>query len=84
MKKEPNERPANLLLWAGPGSCGWGGDRVKTDVQVSIGRTDSRRALGFLIRKGDKTVIDFVLNRNQVAALAAFLEGQLGRLRKAA
>src|SRR5207253_1913725 len=38
-----------------------------------IGRTDSKRALGFVVTNGDKTV-DFVLDRDQVAELAAFLK----------
>jgi hypothetical protein len=50
-------------------------------VAVSIGRTDSKRGLGFLVTNGKKEM-DFVLDRDQVAELAAFLHCALGQLRK--
>jgi hypothetical protein len=48
---------------------------------VSVGRTDSERALGFRILAGDDVVADFVLDRDQVAELAAFMQLQLRRLK---
>jgi hypothetical protein len=44
------ERPADLLLWFKDGSAGTCRPRVKADVTVSVGRTDSKRALGFVVR----------------------------------
>jgi hypothetical protein len=41
----------------------------------------SKRALGFMVSRG-KTVMDFVLDKDQVAELAAYLKHvALGRLR---
>jgi hypothetical protein len=76
------ERPAELLFWFGDGACTPCYARLAADVEVSIGRTNSERALGFSVRKGRKEVIDFVLDRDQVAELAAFLRLALPRLRK--
>jgi hypothetical protein len=83
MTADNNERPADLLFWFKDGACSKYEARVKADVGVSIGRTDSKRALGFQIFKGKKMVADFVLNRDQVAELATYLQHcALGRLRK--
>jgi hypothetical protein len=71
------ERPANLLFWFRNGMCGRYDARVDTDLQISIGRTDSERGLGFLVLKGkdrDDCWADFVLDKDQVAELAAFLQ----------
>jgi hypothetical protein len=76
------ERPADLLFWFADGACGSRRARLAADTEVSIGRTNSKRALGFLVSKGDETVIDFVLDRDQVAELAGFLQLALPRLRK--
>jgi hypothetical protein len=67
-----DERPANLLLWHGDGRLRGFDARVAAKTEVSIGRTDSKRALGFVVTNGKKE-IDFVLNRDQVAELAYFL-----------
>jgi hypothetical protein len=48
-------------------------------VEVSIGRTNSKRALGFIVTSG-KRHVDFVLDRDQVGELAAFLQLALSRL----
>ena len=75
------ERPADLLFWFGNGSLGGHKARVKADIEVSIGRTDSKRALGFVVTNGADS-FDFVLNRDQVIELTTFLQIQVGRLRK--
>jgi hypothetical protein len=83
MKRKNNgERPAKLLVWFEDGFCGFCGPRVKADVEVSIGRTNSKRALGFRIKAKNEHVIDFVLNRDQVVELAAYMRGQKTRLLK--
>jgi hypothetical protein len=45
-KKRNDERPARLLVWFRDGMCGGYDARVPADVEVSIGRTDSKQALG--------------------------------------
>jgi hypothetical protein len=83
MTKRSDERPADLLFWFRNASCAPYRARVAADVEVSIGRTDSERALGFVVTDEKRKVeIDFVLNRDQVAELAAFLKVALGGLRK--
>src|SRR5262249_52947992 len=76
-----DERPANLLFWLGDGSCGRMDARVKADTRVSIGRTNSKRALGFIVTR-DGQNMDVVPDKDQVTELAAFLGIQVGRLRK--
>ena len=56
--------------------------RVPADVEVSIGRTDSKRALGFFITNRGGETMEFVLDKDQVAELAAFLSLSLPRLLK--
>jgi hypothetical protein len=75
------EQPTDLLFWFGNGSCGSYRARVKAKTELSIGRTDSERALGFVATRG-KTRLDFVLNRDQVDELAAYLQIMRGRLLK--
>jgi hypothetical protein len=41
--------------------------------RTPIGRTNSKRALGFIVSRGG-TSMDFVLDRDQVAALAAYIQ----------
>jgi hypothetical protein len=78
----PAECPADLLLWFGDGHCGPVRARTAADVEVSIGRTDSERGLGFSVKNG-KQRVRFVLDRDQVAELAAFFRWHaLPRLRK--
>jgi hypothetical protein len=79
--RAPGERPADLLFWLRDGLCCRYKARVTADTEVSIGRTDSKRALGFVVTSGNKKV-DFVLDRDQVAELAAFLRLALPGLRK--
>jgi hypothetical protein len=66
------ERPAYLVFWFKNGACCRYDARVPADTKVSIGRTDSKRALGFIVKQGDKS-LDFVLDKDQVAELAAYL-----------
>jgi hypothetical protein len=81
-KANAPERPANLRLWLGNGQLYAFDARVAADAEVSIGRTDSKRALGFVVTNGEKQ-IDFVLDRDQVAELAAYIRfAALGGLRK--
>jgi hypothetical protein len=82
-KKVPDERAANLLFWF---ADGWlsGIDaltKAKADTEVSIGRTDSKRALGFVVTQ-DGGYKEFVLDREQVVQLARFLDIQERRLLK--
>ena len=53
----------------------------RSDTEVSIGRTNSKRALGFIVTRGSKTM-DFVLNKDQVHKLAFYLTKQEARLLK--
>ena len=76
-----NERPADLLLWLKDGCLFRRKACVAADTEVSIGRTKSERALGFIVTNKEKTV-DFILDRDQVAELAAFLQLASGRLKK--
>jgi hypothetical protein len=76
---DENEHPADLVFWIRNGCCIPYKARVPADTEVSIGRTDSERAMGFTVTRGD-TTMDFVLNKDQVAELAAYLELQLARL----
>jgi hypothetical protein len=76
------EHPADLLLWFADGWCGDFPPRVKADTEVSIGRTDSKRGLGFRIMNKQKKVIDFALDRDQVIELIEYLKLAVPRLRK--
>jgi hypothetical protein len=77
-----SERPANLLFWFKDGMCGRFDARVEARVKVSIGRTDSKRALGFIISTPETVLADFVFDRDQLAELGAFIEMSRARLRK--
>jgi hypothetical protein len=84
------ERSADMMPWAQNGATGRSPARLAADVVLSVGRTDSERALGFLLyADGDKKLpkfendqIDFVLDRDQIEELIGYLQSQLGRLRK--
>jgi hypothetical protein len=78
-----DERPADLLFWFKDGTCGGFQARVEADVEISIGRTNSKRALGFIIMHKKKKVFDFVLDRDQAAELAAFLQGSFSTAKAA-
>jgi hypothetical protein len=71
-KARNDERPADITFWFGDGQCSPYRARVKADTELSIGRTDSKRALGFVIRQDDDAM-DFVLNKDQCTELAAYL-----------
>jgi hypothetical protein len=71
--KQRGERPADILFWFRDGTLSSYRARVTANTEVSIGRTDSKRALGFVVTSG-KAQVDFVLDRDQVAELAAFLQ----------
>jgi hypothetical protein len=71
--QQKGERPADLLFWFRDGMLAPYRARVAADTEASIGRTNSKRALGFVVSSGD-TRTDFVLDRDQVAELAAFLQ----------
>src|SRR5262249_4373677 len=76
------EQPTNITFWFGDGHVGGFDARTRASTEVSIGRTDSKRALGFVVSRG-QTQIDFVLDKDQVAELTAYLKYcALGRLRK--
>jgi hypothetical protein len=77
-----NERPADLLFWFADGFCGTHQARTAASTRVSIGRTNSKRALGFTVSNGEKMVADFVLDRDQVGELASFLQVSASGLRK--
>jgi hypothetical protein len=78
---EPNERPTDLLFWLRDGFCVPHRARLAASAKVSIGRTDSKRGLGFVVTVG-KSELDFTLDKDQVAELAAFLQIKLSGLRK--
>jgi hypothetical protein len=73
MAHRRDEQPTNLEFWFGDGHAGWFEARVRASTKVSIGRTNSKRALGFIVIRG-KTTIDFTLDKDQVAELAAYLK----------
>jgi len=72
-KSERDEESTDLLFWFGDGACGRYKARVPADTRLSIGRADSNRALGFVVSRG-KARIDFVLDKDQVVELAAYLQ----------
>ena len=71
--KRRDERPANICFWLGDGKPLPYRARAAANTEVSIGRTDSKRVLGFVVTSG-KVQVDFVLDRDQVAELAAYLQ----------
>jgi hypothetical protein len=80
MKPADDERPADLLLWWKDGAIsGCDAAETRADTEVEIGRANSKRALGFIVTRGRKTM-EFVLNKEQVARLAHYLTIQDARL----
>jgi hypothetical protein len=83
-----HERSCDLLLWPQNGSCGGPEARFAAEVVLSVGRTGSKRGMGFLLYAvGHKKLprfkndqIDFVLDRDQVVDLIGYLQQQLNRL----
>jgi hypothetical protein len=59
MSRKYRERPADLTLWLGDGTCGLSKASIKAGVEVSVGRTNSKRGMGFLVSVGEQTT-DFV------------------------
>jgi hypothetical protein len=80
-KKVWLEQPTDLLFWFGDGHLGGFRARVNASTEVSIGRTDSKRGLGFVVKRGNSQA-DFVLDKDQVAELAAYLQHRAPPLRK--
>jgi hypothetical protein len=80
------EKPTDINFWWKNGSCTL--DRVsgytnptKAETELSIGRTNSKLALGFIVTRGDQCM-DFVLDRKQVENLFEYLKIQIPRLKK--
>jgi hypothetical protein len=86
--KQPPETPVDLELWFQDGAVMTGNDPNRRRVRwplVSIGRTDSKRRLGFAVKMTARSPwILFTLDRVQAANLRNYLDRQLGRLKKAA
>jgi len=97
-KKRPrspfkDERSADLHLWIENGYACVASARLAAEMEVSIGRTNSERAMGFVVgvvgdchrlkwtRHDDKQMA-FVLDRDQVVELIGYLQSQLSWLRK--
>jgi hypothetical protein len=86
-----DERSADLRLWFGDGKVGGWSARVKACREVSVGRTNSKRGLGFAVTRGAKDpawgwekgaqVVDFVLDKDQVAQLAAYMQNFISLLK---
>jgi len=77
------ETPAILDCWLGDGSLIRFEPRKEArDMRLSLGRTNSKRALGFLVKRSDANIASFVLDREQVVELAAYLQCTLPRLLK--
>jgi hypothetical protein len=80
---EAPERPIDLELWLKNGCAVT--ERAKSGVdagmRLSLGRTNSEQALGFILMRKDQDPVDFVLNKTQVASLIMFLQFLLPRLR---
>ena len=70
-----DEQRVDLMLWRGDGMAAICPGTGRALPEVSVGRTDSRRGLGF-----EYGAQSFVLDRVQVARLHAFLEFQLTRI----
>jgi hypothetical protein len=78
-----DEQRVNLMLWQSDGVAALCEGTGKEPLsEVSVGRTDSKRGLGFeiVMRPGAEPVASFVLDRAQVERLHAFLEFQLTRI----
>jgi hypothetical protein len=86
-----DERSADLRLWFRDGMVGGWSARVKACREVSVGRTNSKRGLGFVVTRDAKgpawgwkkgaQVVDFVLNKDQVAQLAAYMQNCISLLK---
>jgi hypothetical protein len=85
-----NENPVNLLLWRGDGNESVSGTAPRGGVagredkfaSMSLGRSDSERSLGVIVKRGDwSQACGFVLSPVQVKALRDYLDEQLPRLK---
>jgi hypothetical protein len=81
------ERPADMVYFIADGFCGWESadenPKAKSArMEVVIGRADSKRTLGFIVRDPRKPEkqLDFVLTKKQVARLIWYLNLQALRL----
>ena len=83
MKTPPDEQRVDLTLWFQNGSAMPHAGQGTGLHEVSIGRTDSERGMGFLLldQKTGKTRAEFVLDRTQIENLHAFLGHQIRRLK---
>jgi hypothetical protein len=80
--KNREEQPVDLTTWIMDGTANAIRGKGKNLPMVNIGRTDSKRGLGFLVTFNKKTErVAFVLDRNQVMALHQHLAYQIPRLR---
>jgi hypothetical protein len=75
-----SERKANLELWWRDGAVAESRATKRVTTEMSIGRADSKRHLGFIVKQ-NKVTVDFCLDRSQVAELTRFLTYQIRRLR---
>jgi hypothetical protein len=77
------EQRVDVLFWLHDGRLIWHDGHHRRGVklpEVSIGRTNSKRGLGFVVSNGSQDTL-FVLDRSQVENLHAFLGCQIGRLK---
>jgi hypothetical protein len=82
VRKTTDEQSADLILWRGDGCVANHKSGKPRLPEVSVGRTDSRRGLGFQITKPNGAEITaFVLDRAQVQALSRYLQDAPKRLR---
>src|SRR5262249_12549180 len=88
-----HERSTDLSLWFADGFGGNSNARLHADMEVSIGRTNSMRGMGFVVgvagefrqlnwTRHDDKQMSFVLDRDQCAELVFYLRAQLKGLRR--
>jgi hypothetical protein len=88
-----DERSTDLHLWIRDGAGGGCNARLHADMELSIGRTNSMRGMGFVVgvaddlrqlnwTRHDDKQMSFVLDRDQCAELIAYLRAQLKGLRR--
>ena len=65
------ERPCDMTLWLNGALYPYRA-RVKANTQLSLDLTDSERALGVIVSRGDQQ-LECMLNKDQVEELAAYL-----------
>jgi hypothetical protein len=77
------KRPANMSLWWGNGEVASYKARIPAEVEVSLGLTGRGEGqMGFIIYQRGNRIMDFVLDRDQVAELGAYLARFLTKLSK--